>query len=178
MMMMMISKHDWLMFAWFWQTWLAHFSFDLANRHVHTLLTWHKPSPGVLGLINMSASCLLGSGKHDWLTFLLTWLTATSTHSWLGTSQVQVPWVWQTCPPHVYLGLASMPDPCWFGLRWPPSPGVLGLTNMLNSCCVDLTHFLFHHYSFYRSFVFFFSILSFSYNFLFVLFFSFQFSFF
>jgi len=97
----------------------------------------------------MYDSCLLGSSKHVRLTLLLTWLTAISTHSWLGASQVQVLWVWKTCPPHVYLGL----------------------TNMLNSCSVGLTRFLFHHYSFYRSFVFFFSILSFNCNFLFVLFF-------
>jgi len=76
-------------------------------------------------------------------------------HSWLGASQVQVPWVWKTYPPHVYLDLASMSNPCYFGLSWPPSPSVLGLINMLNSCSVSLTHFLFHHYFFYRSFVFF-----------------------
>jgi hypothetical protein len=40
-------------------------------------------------------------------------------------------WVWQSYMTHVYLVLASMSDPCYFGLGWPPGPRTLDLVGAL-----------------------------------------------
>jgi hypothetical protein len=50
---------------------------------------------------------LIESDKHVRPTLICTWLTITSTHSGLGTGQVQAPRVWQTCHTHIYLGLKT-----------------------------------------------------------------------
>jgi len=59
---------------------------------------------------------LIESDKHVRPTLICTWLTITSTHSGLGTGQVQAPRVWQTCHTHIYLGLKTCLTTFYLGL--------------------------------------------------------------
>jgi hypothetical protein len=51
-------------------------------------------------------------------------------------------WVWQSYMTHVYLVLASMSDPCYFGLGWPPGPRTLDLVGALGMISMSDPHLL------------------------------------